>query len=75
MSTELKDLRLKIDPDTHAVLSAIADAYGKDFGEFAREVLKERADRFIHAARLADRRMRVEGGAGILGEGKEKSPR
>lgn len=68
MALELKDLRLKIDAETHAVLTAIADSYGKDFGEFAREILKERADKFVVAARLADRRLRVEGGVGILGE-------
>lgn len=68
MSSELKDIRSKVTPETHAVLSAIADSYGKELGDFVREILAERAEKFVHAARPADRRLRVEGGSGILGD-------
>lgn len=68
MSVELKDVRAKVSPETLAVLTSIADAYEKDLSEFIREILSDRAERFLRAARLADKRMKVEGGSGILGE-------
>lgn len=68
MSVELKDIRAKVTPETLAVLSAIADANEKELSEFIREILSDRAERFLRAARLADRRMKVEGGLGILGD-------
>lgn len=68
MGEQLKDIRTKVTPKTLVVLQAIADSHNKTLIDFIRELLTDKADRFLLAARLADRRLRVEGEPGILGD-------
>ena len=70
MSEELKDIRAKVSSRTLSVLQSIADANDKTLHDYVREILTDKAERFLSAAKLADRRLRVEGGSGILGEKK-----
>ena len=68
MAVEMKDIRSKVTPEAWAVLSSIADAQEKEFSEFIREILTDRADTFVRAAKIAERRLRVEGCSGLLGD-------
>jgi hypothetical protein len=74
MSLELKDLRLKITPETDCVLRAKARASGKDLNEIARQVLDQWAVTEIHAATVLGRFLQAEGldgaGRGTLGRGR-----
>ena len=67
MSLPLIDARLKITPDTDAVLEALHLADGKDRAEIMREVLADWAEKKIHEASLIDSRLRREGLRGIAG--------
>lgn len=71
MSEELKDIRSKVSSKTLAVLQSIADSHNKTLNDFIRELLTDKAERFLVAARLADRRLRVEGDSGILGDNRK----
>jgi hypothetical protein len=64
VSLDLKDLRLKITPETDCVLRARARATGKDINELAREVLHEWAGAEIHSATVMVGLLTVEGLAG-----------
>jgi len=65
MSLPLIDFRGKITPSTDAVLEALHQSSGRDRSEIARDVLNEWALQKIHEASLIDKRLRVEGFAGI----------
>lgn len=44
MALERKDLRLKLDPDTHAGLSLIADVTDRDMNEIAEGLIHDYCD-------------------------------
>lgn len=67
MSLDLKDLRAKVTVETDAALEALAVTAGKEKGEVVREILHFWALQQISMANLLDRRLRFEGGKGILG--------
>jgi hypothetical protein len=50
MSLERKDLRLKLDADTHAGLDVLADVDGKQLSDLAEEIIGDYVRRRIHAA-------------------------
>lgn len=64
MSTELKDFRGKITPDTDAVLEAINRTSGRDKSEIAREVLHKWATEQIHTSTLITQLTKGEGRTG-----------
>lgn len=72
MSLDLKDLRLKITPETDCVLRARARSTGKDINEIAREVLHEWAGGEIHAAKVMVGLLNSEGLSGASG-GQERA--
>jgi len=68
MALERKDLRLKLDADTHAGLSLIADVTDRDMADIVEQLVNEYVKRRIHEASLiADRARRL----GIAGNGGE----
>ena len=70
MSLERKDLRLKLDADTHAGLDVLADVDGKQLSDLAEEIIGEYVRRRIHAATLvAARAARL----GLSGNRRESS--
>lgn len=61
MSLDLKDLRLKITPETDCVLRARARATGKDINEIAREALHDWAGEIIHETTVLVGLLKSEG--------------
>lgn len=56
MALDPKDLRLKLDPDLHALLGACADLEGKGIAELGEEVIQAYVLRRVHEATvIADR--------------------
>ena len=72
MSLERKDIRAKLDPDTHAALQVLCEVDQLDIGEFVeRELVKVIYER-VHAATLiAERTARL----GITGNRRESQGR
>lgn len=68
MSLDLRDIRIKVSPSTHAWLEAKSRVTGEDISSIARELLDARADSELAVARLADHLMRREGLPGIAGD-------
>lgn len=64
MSLERKDVRLKISPEAHQHLSAIADLHEKDISEFASLLLERALLGEAHIAKLYAARMARWGKAG-----------
>lgn len=50
MSLERKDVRLKLDPDDHAVVKLVAESHGLDMDDWAEAVLVREARREFHRA-------------------------
>lgn len=62
MSLELIELpRIKVDPETHALLSAEAELTGEDINAVVRNWLHERKGREIHKLRIANRYLNARG--------------
>lgn len=79
MALELKDVRLKLDPDTHELLRILAEAKnGGDIGDMARQIIERAVHGELHEVRLAAAKLarlglagRGRGSAGKTGEGGE----
>ena len=68
MALEKKDVRLKLPPDLHEALTALAEVDGCDIGEFAERELSLLIRKRVHEARLiADKTSRL----GIVGNRRE----
>ena len=68
MSLERKDIRAKLDPDTHAALQVLCEVDQLDIGEFIERELVRVIYQRVHAATLiADRTSRL----GITGNSRE----
>lgn len=63
MSDDMLDVRTKLCPRTHAVLTAISKANGKELAELLREITDEWAEHKVHEATLVQRLIRGEGGS------------
>lgn len=50
MSLERKDVRLKLDPDDHAVVKLVAESRGLDLDDWCEAVLVREARREFHSA-------------------------
>jgi hypothetical protein len=66
MSEELRDVRFKVTNETLVILTAMADADSRDLSVFLRRLCESEVSKFIHAASLADRKLRGQGESGIL---------
>lgn len=70
MALERKDLRLKLDADTHAALSLIADVTDREMNEIAEQLIHDYVIRRVHEANvIADRARRL----GIAGSARESA--
>ena len=65
--SELIDVRSKLSPRTHAVLSAVSQASGKEMAELIREMADAWADSRVHEATIVARVLRGEGLVGSSG--------
>lgn len=65
MSLDRKDLRLKLDAETHAALSLLADADDVDLSVWAERVLVAEVRKRLHAAMVVAKRAERLGIAGI----------
>lgn len=75
MSEPLKSVHVRLSPDAHKVLSAIADLDDKDNSEMARLILEEVLLGRIHTLMLTAKRYNGLGFSGILRDlegGKER---
>ncbi len=70
MSEPLKSTHVRLSPEAHRVLQAIADIEEKDNAEMARLILEEALLGRVHVLMLTARRYRAMGFTGILGEEK-----
>ena len=71
MSLERKDVRFKLDPDTHADLADLCDVDGLDLAEFCENVVADAVRSRVHAATvLAERVAR----RGKTGSSRERDP-
>ena len=68
MSEPLKSTHVRLSPEAHKVLSAIADIEEKDNAEMARLILEEALLGRVHMLIVTARRYRGLGFSGILGE-------
>lgn len=68
MSESLKSTHVRLSPEAHKVLSAIADIEEKDNAEMARLILEEALLGRVHMLMLTARRYRGLGFSGILGD-------
>lgn len=78
MSLERKDVRAKLDPDTHAALTVLAEIDQLDIGEFIERELVRVVYERVHAATLIAQRCERLGisgnrreSAGKTGRGRE----
>jgi hypothetical protein len=67
MSLELLDARIKITPETDAVLEAVHRATGKDRSEIARDVLHTWAENHIAESVLTMQLLKAKGLSGSGG--------
>ena len=74
MSLEKKDVRLKISPDAHRELVAIADLYEKDISELASSLLERSLLGESHGAKLYAERVARWGRNGNAGGDTGASP-
>lgn len=66
MSLDRKDVRLKLEPDDHAIVKLLAESRGMDLDDWCEAVLVREARRDFHAAILivkTAQRMGIEGKA------------
>lgn len=68
MSLDRKDVRLKISPEAHRALAAIADLHEKELSEFASFLLERALLGEAHAAKVIADRMARWGKSGIDGD-------
>lgn len=68
MALERKDVRFKLEADTHVALSAIAEADGLDLGELVERWVTAETVRRVHAATLIHERVARWGKTGISRE-------
>ena len=68
MSLDRKDVRLKISPEAHRALSAIADLHEKELSEFASFLLERALLGEVHATKVIAERMARWGKAGQAGD-------
>lgn len=68
MSLDRKDVRLKISPEAHQALTAIAELNEKDISEFASLLLERALLGEVHVARVIAQRMAQWGKSGNAGE-------
>lgn len=68
MSLERKDVRLKLSPEAHQALTAIADLHEKEISEFASFLLERALLGEVHAARVIADRMARWGKSGQAGD-------
>lgn len=61
MSADLIDFRTKLTPRSHAVLTAVARASGREMSELVRELVDRWADERVHESTLVLRLARGEG--------------
>jgi hypothetical protein len=64
VSVELKDLRIKLDPDDHAGLVLLAGLVDADLNVWAKRVLVREIRRRIHAATVIAERAKAKGISG-----------
>jgi hypothetical protein len=70
MALERKDIRAKLDADTHAKLKAVCDIDGVDMGDFIEAVLVPVIEKRVHDAMvLADKLQRL----GIAGNARRRA--
>ncbi len=63
-----KDVRFKLDPNTHAALSVVADADTLDIGEWVERLVSSEVARRVHVYTVAADRLRRLGISGKTGE-------
>lgn len=68
MSEPLKSTHVRLSPEAHKVLTAIADIEEKDNAEMARLILEEALLGRVHTLMLAAKRYKGLGFSGILGD-------
>lgn len=64
MSLERKDIRAKLDHDTHHALTVLADVDRLDIGEWVEAVLVREIERRVHEATLIANRIPRSGKTG-----------
>jgi hypothetical protein len=70
---ERKDLRLKLDPDVHAALVALADVKRLELAEFAEQIVAADVRRRVHEATLIAQKTACLGFVGNRRESPGKS--
>lgn len=68
MSLERKDVRFKLDHDTHADLCDLCDVDGLDLAEFCERVVTEAVRSRVHAATVLAERVARRGKTGSVRE-------
>ena len=68
MSLERKDIRAKLDPDTHAQLKAICDVDGVDMGDFIEACVLPVVQKRVHDAMVLTDALQRQG---ITGNNRE----
>ncbi len=66
MSLERKDVRFKLQPDTHQGLSVLADVAGMDIAEWCEAVISKEVAKQVHEASVIHERTSRLGISGIL---------
>jgi hypothetical protein len=74
MSLERKDVRAKLDPAWHGALSAVAEADGKDIGEWVEAVIVRELQRRVSEATVIAEAVSRLGISGNVRETKYKGP-
>lgn len=68
MSEPLKSIHVRLSPEAHKVLIAVAESEDKDNAEMARIALEEWLLGRVHTYTIAAKRFQGAGFAGILGD-------
>lgn len=68
MALELKDVRAKLDPEAHRILSALAISTGRDMGDLFRDAVDLYITDEIRKAHAAKVFLRMLGSEGTAGE-------
>lgn len=68
MSEPLKSIHVRLSPEAHKVLSALAESEDKDNAEMARLIIEEAIFGRVHTYTVTARRFQGAGFAGILGD-------
>lgn len=69
MAEPLKSIHVRLSPEAHRVLSALADVEEKDMAELARLLLEQDLLGRVHTLTLTLKRYKSLGFSGTLGEG------